>query len=235
MLFGRAFKDTLSVIQEMRYALENQGCILPLFSTGEFYYFVNTGKKNDKNYLVVFLDTYEALVNEAVAAPIQRDRDAWLRSETGDPTGIIFLIPNTLWVIAGRNKLRWGGEIAAELDQHLITALSHDDSNYFLEKAGIATEQLRDDIYHLTKGLPIFLDVCIDVYAQYKQRNVVEPDISIFGNKREEIVDRLVKYMDDGTQDMIKFLCGLGEWTDKIAFELGIKIFNLITQEFPRF
>ena len=289
--------DTLSVIQEMHYALENQGCIFPLFSTGEFYYFVNTGKKNeldapkimsvmdrntwlrkvknnwaktvavvdffapgvnaarfdknpyeiykllpelfaqdvkdwllseknDKDYLVVFLDTYEALVNEAIAAPLQRDRDAWLRSDTGDPTGIIFLIPNTLWVIAGRNKLRWGGELAAELDQHLITALSQDDSNYFLEKAGIVTKQLRDDIYHLTKGLPIFLDVCVDVYAQYKQRNVVEPDISIFGNKREEIVDRLVKYMDDGTQDMIKFLCGLGEWTDKIAFELGIKTFN---------
>ena len=324
--------DTLSIIQEMRYALENQGCIFPLFSTGEFYYFVNTGKRNEldapkimsvmdrntwlrkvknnwaktvaivdffapgvnavatavsivgdalidywkgekifdeehedmkfrlnaarfdknpyeiykllpelfaqdvkdwlksnksgKDYLVVFLDTYEALVNEAVAAPIQRDRDAWLRSETGDPTGIIFLIPNTLWVIAGRNKLRWGGELAAELDQHLITALSQDDSNYFLEKAGIATKQLRDDLYHLTKGLPIFLDVCVDVYTEYKQRNVVEPDISVFGNKREEIVDRLFKYMDDGTQDMIKFLCILGRWTDKIAFELGTKIFN---------
>ena len=321
--------ESLSMLQGMRRELESQGCIFPLFSTGEFYYFLNTGQKNeldapkiesvmDKNswlskvkknwakpvaivdfflpganalatgvsiignalinhwksqdnfdeehrdikarldaarleknpyeiykllpelfaqdvkdwlissgkYLVVFLDTYEAIVNEAVAATAQRSRDAWLRSETGEPTGIIFLIPNTLWVIAGRNKLRWEGDLAAELDQHLITALSQDDSNYFLTKAGIATQTLRDEIYHLTKGLPIFLDVCVDVYTEYKQRNGIEPDISIFGKRREEIIERLVKYMDDGTQDMIKFLCGLGRWTDKLAFELGTKIFN---------
>ena len=101
-----------------------------------------------------------------------------------------------------------------------------DDSNYFLTKAGFATQTLRAEIYHLTKGLPIFLDVCVDVYTEYKQRNVVEPDISIFGKRREEIIERLVKYMDDGTQDMIKFLCGLGRWTDKLAFELGTKTFN---------
>ena len=324
--------EALSILQEMRRDLESQGCIFPLFSIGEFYYFLNTGQKNeldapkiesamdknswlskvkknwakpvaivdyflpganalatgisiignalinhwksednfdeehqeikarldaarleknpyeiykilpelfaqdvkdwlmsdknDKNYLVVFLDTYEALVNEAVVAPAQRSRDAWLRSETGDPTGIIFLIPNTLWVIASRNKLRWDGDLAAELDQHLITALSQDDSNYFLTKAGIANQSLRDEIYHLTKGLPIFLDVCVDVYTEYKKPNVVEPDISIFGKRREEIIERLLKYMDDGTQDMIKFLCGLGRWTDKLAFELGTKTFN---------
>lgn len=122
--------------------------------------------------------------------------------------------------------MRWEGDLAAELDQHLITALSQADSNYFLTKAGIVTQNLRDEIYHLTKGLPIFLDVCVDVYTEYKQRNVVEPDISIFGKRREEIIERLLKYMDDGTQDMIKFLCGLGRWTDKLAFELGTKIFN---------
>lgn len=31
--------EPLSMLQEMRRDLESQGCIFPLFSTGEFYYF----------------------------------------------------------------------------------------------------------------------------------------------------------------------------------------------------
>ena len=170
--------------------------------------------------LVVFLDTYEALVNEAVAVKTQRSRDLWLRD---DDNGIINFIPNTLWVIAGRNKIRWTGDLAEELDQHLITALSDEDSDYFLKQAGIENPELRKGIAEYTQGLPIYLDLCVDVYERYKQRNGIEPDISEFGERRQEVLDRLIKYMDAGTQDMIYFLSILNTWTDDTAKEIGSK------------
>ena len=106
------------------------------------------------NKLVVFLDNYESLVGATnVLTPEQLKRDLWLRSQNG----LIYMIPNTLWTIAGRNQLHWSGELADELEQHLIKALSPEDSNLFLKKAGIVDENLRGKLIELTGGYPIFL------------------------------------------------------------------------------
>ena len=52
---------------------------------------------------VIFLDTYEELVNELLPGnPLQND--LWLRDIK---TGIIPRVPYVLWVIAGREKLKW--------------------------------------------------------------------------------------------------------------------------------
>ena len=180
-----------------------------------------TDERSDKQRtLVVFLDTYEVLVNEAVAVKTQRNRDLWLRDKNN---GIINFIPNTLWVISGRNKIRWTGDLNEELDQHLITALSDVDSDYFLKQAGIENAELRDGIIKLTQGFPIYLDLCVDVYERYKQRNGTEPDILEFGEHQQEVLDRLIKYMDANNQDMIYFLSILNTWTDDMAKEIGYK------------
>ena len=96
--------------------------------------------KKSGNKLVVILDNYESLVGATNATtPEQLKKDLWLRGYAG----LIFMMPDTLWTIAGRNKLSWDGELADELEQHFITALSPKDSNWFLEKAGVDNENLR--------------------------------------------------------------------------------------------
>lgn len=180
------------------------------------------------NRLVVFLDNYESLVNStttslATTEQLKR-RDLWLRGSDG----LIFMIPDTLWTIAGRNKLNWTGELAAELDQHLIKALSPEDSGWFLKKAGITNETLRSELVKLTEGYPIFLDLCVDVYFEYKRYHNDEPTIDKFGQTREEVVKRIFLYLnaagDDIAKDMLEFLCILNAWTDEIAIEIGSSI-----------
>ena len=182
------------------------------------------GDKKKKRYLVVFLDTFEALVNEENSVNIQRINDLWLRDDGSQGNqGMMFLIPNTLWVIAGRNKLRWTGEIAKELDQHLLKALSEYDSNQFLIKAGVKNQSVRDEIVEVTQGLPLYLDLCVDIYHNYFRVNGKEPIRSDFGEHYQEIIERLIKYMDSSTQDMVNFLSVLEIWTDDIANEIGAK------------
>ncbi|MBQ7197638.1 MAG: tetratricopeptide repeat protein [Selenomonadaceae bacterium] len=191
--------------------------------------------KTEKNYLVVFLDTYEALTNEESALARQLNAESWLRSETGNPTGIIFLLENTLWVISGRNKLHWDGLLADELEQHKLEPLAQHDADRFLQTAGVVNQELRDYIYNLTQGLPFFLELCVELYVTHKRdHNGADPDKSDFGKKREDVVERFFQYMDDGTRDMIKFLCGLGTWTDKLAFEIGTKTFNFSQTTYER-
>ncbi|MBQ4403096.1 MAG: tetratricopeptide repeat protein [Selenomonadaceae bacterium] len=176
------------------------------------------------NKLIVLFDNYESLISAtSLATEEQLKRDLWLRGDEG----LIFMIPDTLWTIAGRNKIRWNGELAEELEQHLIKALSPEDSNQFLLKAGIRDETLRGKLVKLTEGYPIFLDLCVDVYVEYKRRHDDEPSIAEFGQKRQDVVARIFRYLDadkdDAAKDMLEFLCVLSFWTDELAVDIGGK------------
>ena len=178
--------------------------------------------KRTKTNLVVMFDNYESLISAtSLATTEQLKRDLWLRGSGG----LIFMIPNTLWTIAGRNKLHWDGELGDEAEQHLITALSIRDANSFLKNAGIADKKLRDKLVKMTKGYPIFLNLCADVYAEHKHRYNSEPKISAFGHKRKDVVDRIFRYLDENNddiaKDMVEFLCALNIWTDELVFDIG--------------
>ena len=181
--------------------------------------------KATNNNLIVLLDNYELVISEtSLVTTEQLKRDLWLRGDDG----LIFRIPRTLWVIAGRNKIRWEGELADELEQHLIKTLPPEDSDHFLKRAGIHDENLRRELVSLTEGYPIFLDLCVDVYNAYKRRNEnTAPTIDEFGQKRQDVVARIFRYLDadkdDFAKDMLEFLCVLNVWTDDMAIDIGGK------------
>ncbi len=169
--------------------------------------------------LIIFLDTYEMLTGiwDNQLAGNNLTRDWWIRDRAHDRLGLLFQLPPTLWVIGGRNKLRWTGAAAEELDQHLIKALSEDDSNYFLTKAGVWSRELRDRIYQLTKGYPLYLDLCLDTYEEFVYRYERVPTTKDFGHSLEQIVQRLVKYLDPAARLMVQCLGLLGTWTGEMA------------------
>lgn len=175
------------------------------------------------NKLIVFLDNYESLAGATnFMSTEQQKRDLWLRGDNG----LIYNIPDTLWTIAGRNKLLWEGEIAEELEQHPIPALAPADANSYLKKAGISDENLRNGLVELTQCYPIFLDLCVDVYTEYKrQHRNNQPPLEEFGGKLEEVVGRIFRYIDAENdilaKDMLEVLCVLSVWTDEIAFGIG--------------
>lgn len=72
----------------------------------------------------MFFDTYEVLVNElsGIGEPLKNDE--WIRDEK---RGLITNIPNVIWVIAGRENIKWGKfnhEWKDALSQHLLGNLS---------------------------------------------------------------------------------------------------------------
>ena len=180
------------------------------------------------NKLIIFLDNYESLISvTSFMTSEQLKRDLWLRGYDG----LIHTIPNTLWTIAGRSELHWDGDLAGELEQHEINALSPDDSSKFLQRAGIADKILRDELIELTKGYPIFLDLCVNVYVEHKrQHNNEEPTIEAFGKTREEVVGRILRYINAAgaavVKDILEFLCVLNVWIDELAYKIGKKALN---------
>ena len=168
------------------------------------------------NKLIIFLETYELLAGALSGgdelAENNLHRDWWLRNDTEGEEGLIFTLPDTLWVISGRNKLRWTGELADALEdnQFLLGHLSQEDSLDFLTQAGVKSPELREELFKLTEGYPLYLNVCVDTYRQ-------DPTIEDFGQDRERIIERLMKYMDEDSRLMIDGAAILGAWTDDMA------------------
>jgi Cdc6-like AAA superfamily ATPase len=83
--------------------------------------------KHSRQPLVIFLDTYEKLVNGMLSVGESLNNDRWIR-------GLILNIPNVLWVIAGREKLKWEAFDSAwskALEQHLLgSRTQHFTPNY---------------------------------------------------------------------------------------------------------
>ena len=172
--------------------------------------------------LVVFLDTYEQLVNEMSSLGEPLNNDLWLRDET---YGLIVNSPKVLWVIAGREKLKWQKFTAWDesLEQHILGNLSETDADNFLSIAGVDDKDLRHSIYEMTQGTPVYLDLCVDRYCSLLE-NGQKPVIDDFGKNIYALIERFARYMDDSKKDIVYMLSCLKVWTDDMIREIGAKI-----------
>lgn len=179
------------------------------------YYFAldfQNNLKKEKYPFVFQIDTYERLVNELTEVGNVNKIDDWLKGKDG----LIRNVNNVLWVIAGREKLKWESQDKnwkGSLDQHLLGDLSQNDSATFLKTAGITDEKLIEQLYNLTSGTPIFLDMCVDTYYKLIESNK-EIVIEEFGGDRIKLVERFFTYMNDTEKDFVTVLAFIENWTD---------------------
>lgn len=189
------------------------------------YYFsidLKENLKNEKSPFVFFIDTYEKLVNELNQVGDVLKNDLWLRSDEG----LICRIPNVLWVIAGREKLKWEDideSWKGTLDQHLLGTLSFQDTQHFLNLAGIDNDELIHELYNLTHGTPIYLDMCVDTYVKLKEKGK-NPVIEDFGEDTTALIKRFFMYMNDAERDFTTMLAFIGEWNDENIVDISKKM-----------
>ena len=165
--------------------------------------------KKEKQPFVIFLDTYEKLVNEfaGVGDPLQSD--LWLRG----PQGLIPRLPNTLWVLGGREKLKWPqldapGTWDNVLRQYLLGALADSDAQEFLQSAGVEDAAVRNRICALSDGLPVSLDLYLEQYLREGTVTDAMPSA---------LHERVVRYMSDEEKTACYLLAALGQWTQEEA------------------
>ena len=187
--------------------------------------------ENAQQPLVIFLDTYERLVNEMATVGEPLMNDLWLR----EPSGPIRNVPHVLWVIAGREKLKWkrfDPEWEEAVDNHRLGDLSQADSVAFLQGAGIVDETLAIQLYRLTNGTPVYLDLCVDVYEALQQKGL-PIDISEFGRNNIELIERFMRYMDDTQKTLAYIAACMNLWDDQAftAVAKALCVWNPTTYE----
>ena len=195
-------------------------------------YFWNDMTENVKHCtkpFVIFLDTYEKYI-DTFKATSNVVLDSWLREST---RSLIQRIPGILWVISGRDKLTWKND--GEWDEeHLGCYEVRDfldlDSVKYLQKAGITEKTLVKHICELTKGVPIYLDLCVDTYYLLLDKGIT-PSKDNFEVDHRKIVNRYIKYLDDANRDLVYMLAAMGVWKDEEAEYVGEHISSISFSE----
>ncbi|MCD8321871.1 MAG: hypothetical protein LUC89_03195 [Oscillospiraceae bacterium] len=167
--------------------------------------------KGEREPFVLCLDTYEKLVNELAAVGDPLQNDLWLRGSGG----LIQRIPGIIWVIGGRERLKWpeldGPQWDGVLRQYLLGTLSQTDSEEFLAASGVNEAAARRQIWELSGGLPVSLDLYVE---QYRREGTL-PD----GTAPAALHERVVRYMSDEEKNVFYLLACLGQWTRAQALD----------------
>jgi len=189
------------------------------FSLDAYPYF---SRSEETAPLVVLLDGYEILVNRLQNGDKAAAEDLWLRGQGG----LIPSIPNTIWVIAGREKLDWGESYIPQDHSHLIGNLAQTDAMQFFEASGISDPDLAAGLCALTDGTPVYMDLCVKQYQNYRAMHEGKmPGLSEFGQNTEEIAVRFLRDMSIMEQGILRLLsCLPNTWSDALVMELAQKM-----------
>jgi len=172
---------------------------LPAFFSDDIHDFL---EEYPSKKLCIFIDTYEALWNKSDKEGQFFEEDEWVRE-------LVSHLPEALFVIAGREKLRWE-EVEEDwdevLDCHILERLSNEDAELFLERCDLQIELLRKTIVESSEGSPFYLDLAVDSYFKIKS-NGLTPEVKDFtGKTRRQILDRFIRYLNRDESSTLKIL-----------------------------
>lgn len=200
-------------------------------------YFVEDMKENMEEAdipFVIFLDTYEKYINAADHSEEVTIRDKWLYQERDflRVEGIIHKLPDVLWVIAGREEMRWGVGDNSWLKTIEVDNFDRQYTMEFLDKYQILDHQIREHIFETTQGNPFYLRICAAIYEDMVARNQ-EVRLEDFNPDRkgskEILIERYVRYLENEQQEEMVYRLSCFDGWDKqlldyaIAKELGVE------------
>ncbi len=167
---------------------------------------------------VVLLDTYEE-----ITARNTREMERWLQRS-------VFLMPNVLFVITGRNRLDWAdldrsdeldfvgaqrwphlqaGHVGNEPRQHLVGYLSPTDADSYLvatlteDGRPAIDREIRARIVAASAGLPLYLDLAVTMYLDILARGGT-PMAEDFGEPLPAVCARILRDLQRDERDLLR-------------------------------
>ena len=176
---------------------------------------INNAAANNNMRFIFFMDSLNKLTDRNFSG------DEWLKELIGSAE-------NGLYVIAGREYLKWGEldrEWSNYLDQHILGELSETDADYYLSKVGINDALIKKEIIKTSHGLPLYLDLCVGIYISFKQegRNIIPEDFKLAEN---DVVKNFLSNLDIIEGEALKIMAALEQF-DKDFFLVLTKELNI--------
>jgi tetratricopeptide (TPR) repeat protein len=158
---------------------------------------------------VLFIDAYEQLWGTGDGGQETGDSkqktDEWVRE-------MVKQLPEALWVICGRQKLRWeevDKDWSNALSQHELNPLPDQASRQFLASCGIASEPIQDAIMKGSQGVPHYLDLAVDTVERTKDEG---QRTKLTGENPDELVTQFMRHLDRSELEALQVLSAPRYW-----------------------
>jgi tetratricopeptide (TPR) repeat protein len=182
---------------------------------------LNNYLENLSKTAVLFIDTYEVLRENYTDSSYSLDK--WIREEL-----IPRLPKNVLWVICGREALRWekiNMEWSEYLTQYEVEELLRKYCIEYLESRGITDKEIQEAIFKGSKGIPYYLELSADTYVRIIEK-YEKPKPEDFGNNHQEIANRFFRFLSPEEKDSLNVL-SIPHFWDYDLFKYLIKEFSI--------
>jgi tetratricopeptide (TPR) repeat protein len=165
---------------------------------------------------VLFIDSYERLWETADSRQDTVDRtqesgdgkqktDDWVRE-------LVKQLPEVLWIVCGRQKLRWE-EVEKDwgnaLLQHELGALPEQSARRFLESCDITSGQIQDGIIKGSQGVPHYLNLAVDTVQSERFK---AQDSRFRGSNPDEVVREFTQHLEKPEVETLKVLSAARFW-----------------------
>jgi tetratricopeptide (TPR) repeat protein len=180
---------------------------------------ISIASHSKDSIFAIFLDSYESIYKRQDFELLNMDPDEFIQE-------LVISSERTLFVIGSREYLKWEQKDPSWneiLDQHILDYLSDQDSDYFLKSVPITDESIRKSIIMSSKGLPLYLDLCVEIYLRNKDNNISGYDFMIPTN---EIIPRFLSHLSDDERTLFTALSYLHFFNFNI-FEILVKELNI--------
>ncbi|MFT4412255.1 tetratricopeptide repeat protein [Fredinandcohnia humi] len=176
--------------------------------------------KKNRSKAVFFLDTYEILWEDKRLQGYHFKVDEWIRSW-------IQVTPGVLWVILGREELRWG-----ELDKRWnsvikpvpLLPMGDTEIETILFNAGILDNGTQDKIIEISEGHPYSVELLIDIYEKISLEKIPEPSDFEWEHTSQSLFSRFIYYLTTSEIKALELLSITRSWDEEL--------FKLLMTEF---
>jgi len=108
------------------------------------------------------------------------------------------------------------------LNQHILERLSDEDSYYFLDHVPIPQKDIQKAIVESAHGVPLYLDMCVDLYENALNNNMVL-DTAMFSIPTNKIINRYIRHLKANEKNAIRLLSVLDFFSNELALFILVR------------
>lgn len=159
--------------------------------------------------VIVFLDKLEVL-RERITGVDEVDMQlGWLKDV------IMPQVFKIVWVCSSREQLKWDREDDWKDSIYNLKVKAFDETwtaEYFKVNQ-MEIGALKEELFALTQGVPIYLNICYELYQKLRRKNEII-DIRNFGGRQERLLKTYLENLTKAEEDVLFALSCIGEWDE---------------------
>lgn len=164
--------------------------------------YLANGINEYKKKIILVFDDYESMKNKLNGGSLSNSCDEWVFN-------FLKNINKGIFIISSREKMNWSQNKISDtpIEQYYLERLSEKDSRLFLSSVPIENEEYVNAIINVAQGVPIYLDMCVDLYENHIKQG--SSTFNLGDVDTESIINRYLAHLSMAQGELVHVLANI--------------------------